>query len=59
MKENKTWIIIDVKTKKALYGFKRKTLTFSSEEIAIEVAEQFFETYNEFLVVQIPELNNI
>ena len=39
---DRNWIIIDTNTGKALYGAERKTLRFSTEEIALELAKQFF-----------------
>lgn len=56
MKKERNWIIVDTQTGKALYGFGRKTLKFSSEETAQEVAEQFFEKYTYFLIFNIKDL---
>ena len=47
------WIIIDLKTRRALYGVLGKTLKFSTKEIAEEVASQFFEKAETYMVVQI------
>lgn len=53
MKKRKDWIIIDIETRKALYGVKQKTLMFSSEEIAEEVAEQLFEKSDKYIIVNV------
>lgn len=54
MKEyTEKWIIIDLKTSHALYGFGGKTFKFSSQEIAEEVANQLFEFQTEFITVEI------
>lgn len=45
------WIIVDLVKKAALYGIDNKTLSFSSPEIAYEVAEQFFRHKEHFFVV--------
>lgn len=37
----KTWIIVDLTTGKALYGRWGKTMAFTTQEIAYEVAEAF------------------
>jgi hypothetical protein len=55
MKKRKDWIIIDIQTKKALYGASQKALMFSSEEIAKEVAEQLFEKHDRFIVVNVAQ----
>ena len=47
------FIIIDNKTKKALYGVNNKTLKFSTYGIAEEVATQFFNTLEDFTIVNI------
>jgi len=58
MKEtsNESWIIIDLSTKKALYGAETKTLQFSSEQIALEVASQFFLNENKYMIIKINKL---
>lgn len=55
MKKRRDWIIIDIETRKALYGVKQKTLMFSSEEIAEEVAEQLFEKPDRYIVVNVAQ----
>lgn len=45
-----SYIIIDLRTLKALCGYGGKTLIFSSEEIAMEVAVQFFKTVHHFII---------
>lgn len=47
------YIIVDLVTKKALYGVKQKTLVFSSEAIAIEVAKQFFFNDENYIIIEI------
>lgn len=47
------WIIIDLRTRRALYGISENTLCFSSSEIAMEVASQFFKNVTDFIVVPI------
>jgi len=46
------YIIIDLNTKKALYGLNSKTLEFTNLEAAIELANQFFQK-GDFIVVSI------
>ncbi len=53
MKEQANWIIIDLKRSTALYGIKNLTLRFTTQEIAHEVAQQFFEKRDEYTVVEI------
>ena len=53
MKKRRDWIIIDVETRKALYGAKQKTLMFTSKEVAEEVAEQLFEKHDRYIVVNV------
>lgn len=59
MKTGNTWIIISLKTKQAFYGIEQSTLRFSTEEIAVEVANQLFRNEKEYIVVCIPELQRI
>lgn len=47
------FIIVNIITKKALYGIKDKTLIFSTYDAAYEVAIQFFENVNDFRVIEI------
>lgn len=47
------FIIIDSKTGEALYGFNNFTLQFSSDLIALEVANQFFESQTDYTIVAI------
>lgn len=55
MKEIKNYFIIDLKTKRPLYGYNSKSLVFSSAENADETALQFFEKREDFLVIEIPD----
>ena len=55
MKKRRDWIIIDIKTRKALYGVKQQTLMFTSKEIAEEVAEQLFEKHDRYIVVNVAQ----
>jgi|LakMenE01Jun11ns_1017448.scaffolds.fasta_scaffold6897016_2 hypothetical protein len=45
------YIIVDLRTKKALYGAGNKTLSFSSFELADEVGSQFFLNKEEYMVI--------
>lgn len=45
------YIIIDLKTTKALYGINNKTLSFSTYDIAEEVAKQFFNEKSDYLII--------
>jgi hypothetical protein len=45
------YIVVDLKTKKALYGAGNKTLTFSTVEIAEEVGSQFFVNKEEYMII--------
>ena len=47
------YIIIDLATSKALYGYKEKTLLFSTYEIAQEVAIQFFATESKYYIAKL------
>lgn len=47
------YIIIDINTKKALYGIGVKTLLFSSHKIALEVADQFFDHGDKYIIIEI------
>lgn len=51
MKPQRYWAILDLETKKFLYGAENKTLMFSKEDIAIEVAEQFFSNRDRWIVI--------
>ena len=53
MKDPKNWIFIDNQTKSALYGAGNKTFSFSTKEIAQEVAEQLFEKTDRYIIVNI------
>jgi hypothetical protein len=53
MGEKQTWIVVDLKTKKALHGFANKTLIFSAEGNGHEFGAQVFEKPTDFIVVQI------
>ena len=55
MKKRRDWIIIDIETRKALYGVKQQTLMFTSKEVAEEVAEQLFEKHDRYIVVNIAQ----
>ena len=57
MKERPTWVIIDTRKNIVLYGIKNRTLAFSTPEIAQEVAEQFFEKREYYLITKIPDLH--
>lgn len=56
MKEERNWIIVDLETKKALYGINRVTLTFSTKEIAEEVAEQLFDVHSRYVILNRTDL---
>jgi hypothetical protein len=47
------WIIIDLRTSKALYGVNGKTLLFSTKEIAEELAIQLIEMNESCLIISI------
>lgn len=53
---NRNWIIIDCENSKALYGANRKTLRFSTREVADEVARQFFQKGDKFILFNIDSL---
>ena len=55
MKKERNWIILDLDTKRVLYGVNQKTLRFSEKEIAQEVGEQLFEKQERFLILNIVE----
>ena len=55
MKKRRDWIIIDIETKKALYGVMQKTLMFTSKEVAEEVAEQLFEKHDRYIIVNVAQ----
>lgn len=46
-------IIIDLRTKKALYAINQYTLQFDTEAEAINVAKQFFESDDHYLIIKI------
>lgn len=56
--ETRGWIIIDCRTEKALYGVERKTLRFSTREIAEEVARQFFLNGEDFTLFSVDSIQN-
>ena len=51
--ENTKWIIIDTKTLLALYGANRKTLSFTTKVVALEVAVQFFDKTDNFILISV------
>ena len=51
------FIIVDVKTRKALYGINERTLLFTTEKIAKEVGSQFFRCLEDFEVYEVRGLN--
>lgn len=53
MKKENMWIIIDIRTRKALYGAGSRLLRFSTEEVAKEVAEQLFEKTSAYIICHI------
>ncbi len=53
MKEERTYIIIDTKTNKAIFGINNITMRFSTKEIAQEVVDCLFENSSEALIIQI------
>lgn len=53
MKEPNTWIIVDLFASKALYGADHITMIFSTREVADEVANNFFKSKSEYLLVQV------
>ena len=55
MKKRRDWIIIDIETRKALYGVKQQTLMFTSKDVAEEVAEQLFEKHDRYIVVNVAQ----
>jgi len=55
MKEIKNYFIIDLKTKKVLYGYAERSLVFSNYETANEIASQLFEKTEEFMIIEIPD----
>ena len=57
-KKNDAFIIINNITSKALYGLEHKTLKFSTEEIAKEVADQFFTDDNDYVIYNINDTDN-
>ncbi len=56
MKETPTWLIISLHTKQPLYGIRQKTMVFSTQDIAYEVAMHFFKTKEEFIIINIPDI---
>lgn len=55
MKKRRDWIIIDIQTRKALYGVKQQTLMFTSKEVAEEIAEQLFEKHDRYIIVNVAQ----
>ena len=53
------YIIIDKGKQKALYGRGGATLMFSTEEIAKEVADQFFEFSADYIILGVNLLENL
>lgn len=53
MTEKRTWIIIEMKTEKAIFGLKNVTMRFSTREVALEVAECLFANDNDYLITQV------
>jgi len=47
------YIIIDLRTKKPLYGINNKTVQFSTEEAANEMADAFFLSNQSFVIVPV------
>lgn len=53
MDEKRTWIIIDLKTSRAIYGLNNVTMRFSKREIAQEVADCLFKEGMPYVITQI------
>lgn len=53
MKEKRTWVIIDLKTNKAIYGLENITMKFSERKVAQEVADCLFTKDMPYVLVQI------
>lgn len=53
MIEKRTWIIIDLKTNKAIYGLNDITMRFSKREVAQEVADCLFTKEMPYVIIQI------
>lgn len=49
----KRYIIVDLHTKKALYGTGGITMTFSTSEIAEEVAIHFYKSKDDYIIAEI------
>lgn len=47
------WMVVDKRNSMALYGVGCKTLLFSTKEIATEVALQFFDNEEDFIIVSL------
>jgi hypothetical protein len=58
MKNPDTFLIIDLKTKRPVYGKENKTLTFPSYDEAYRLADQLLDA-KEYLVVEVPDLRII
>lgn len=57
--KNRTWIIIDTRSHSALYGLCRKTLTFATRERAREVASQFFESSDDYIIYNTDDIGGM
>ncbi len=57
MKEKPTWLVIDLKTNRPLYGMKERTMVFSTKEVAEEIASHLFDEARPCLIIQIPDIN--
>jgi hypothetical protein len=53
MGERKTWVIIDLRTGKSIYGINNVTMRFTTSEVAHEIAFWLFETREDYLITQI------
>lgn len=53
--KKQNYIIIDIATEKSLRGAGKKTMRFSTKEIAREVAIQIFASEEKFIIVDIIE----
>lgn len=51
MKEPKNWVIVDTRSRMPLHGINGKNLEFSTYEIALEVAVQFFSVDTNFVIL--------
>jgi hypothetical protein len=48
--KTKNWIIIDRRTSKAIYGYNKKAMEFSSKEVVKEVASQLFKENTDYVI---------